>query len=283
MKSVFIITLSMLSAFAALPLRAMEIWVTIAPQKYFVERVGGDAVTVEVMVRAGQSPELYTPSASQLVKLAKADAYIGMGLPVEHTVLPRIEASMPHVRVLQTEKLAETHDHDHSQHESCVHGDHDPHVWMDPLAMVEFVEQVRELLSQLEPSKAGLFLANAEAVLVELKAMNQSLQQQFKPYAGRAFYINHPALGHFTERYGIVQRSLEQAGTDASARRIAELVKAARADQVGAIFTQPEFGRSSAAVVARALKVDVIELNPLAEDYFDNMRGIASALVASFR
>jgi zinc transport system substrate-binding protein len=281
MKTLFLIILSIVSTSAALRLHAVDLWVTIAPQKYFVERVGGDAVSVEVMVRPGQSPELYTPSASQLVRLARADAYVGIGLPVEHAVLPRIAASMPKVRVLQTGELGEAHHHQH--HEGCVHGDHDPHVWMDPVAMIDFVEQVRELLSELEPSQAGLFQANADEVLTELKATNLSLTEQFEPYKGRAFYINHPALGHFAERYGIVQRSLEQAGTDASARRIAELVKAARADQIGAVFTQPEFGRSSAAVVARALKVDVVELDPLAEDYFNNLQLIADRLAASFK
>lgn len=280
MKTIFIYAALVCASFTALPLQAAELWVTIVPQKYFVERIGGDAVTVEVLVRPGQSPELYTPSAAQLVRLAKADAYIGIGLPVEHAVLPRIEASMSQVRVLQTGELADAHDHHH--HEGCVHGDFDPHIWMDPLAMIEFVDKVRELLAQLEPSKAGLFQANADRVILELKATDALLKTQLKPHAGRVFYINHPALGHFAERYGIVQRSLEQAGTDASARRIAELVKAARADQVGAVFTQPEFGRSSAAVLARALKVDVVELNPLAEDYFKNLQLIADRLAASF-
>ncbi|MGJ8653370.1 MAG: metal ABC transporter solute-binding protein, Zn/Mn family [Opitutaceae bacterium] len=280
MKSFYLYALLLVSLFVALPLQAVELWVTIGPQKYFVERIGGDAVAVEVLVRPGQSPELYSPSAAQLVRLAKADAYVGIGLPVEHAVLPRIVASMPQVRILQTGELADAHDHHH--HEGCAHGDHDPHVWMDPAAMIEFVGQVRDLLAEIEPSKAELFQANADRVVSELKVLDAALKAQLDPYAGRVFYINHPALGHFAERYGIVQRSLEQAGTDVSARRIAELVKAARADQVGAVFTQPEFGRSSAAVLARALKVDVVELNPLAEDYFKNLQRIADKLVASF-
>lgn len=281
MKSLYLYALLLITPLVALPLQAVELWVTIGPQKYFVERIGGDAVAVEVLVRPGQSPELYTPSAAQLVRLAKADAYVGIGLPVEHAVLPRIEASMSQVRVLQTGELADAHDH--HQHEGCTHGDQDPHVWMDPVAMIEFVDKVCELLAHLEPSKAGLFQANADRVISELKVVDATLKAQLEPYAGRVFYINHPALGHFAERYGIVQRSLEQAGTDASARRIADLVKTARADQVGAVFTQPEFGRSSAAVLARALKVDVVELNPLAEDYFKNLQLIADRLAASFK
>ena len=33
-----------------------SVFVSIAPQKYFVERIGGDEVQVEVMVNPGESP-----------------------------------------------------------------------------------------------------------------------------------------------------------------------------------------------------------------------------------
>ncbi|MGJ8640027.1 MAG: metal ABC transporter solute-binding protein, Zn/Mn family [Opitutaceae bacterium] len=279
MKTLFVFAMASLASLVALPLQAVELWVTIAPQKYFVERVGGNEVSVQTLVKPGQSPELYSPSATQFARLAKADAYVGMGLPVEHQVLHRLKAFMPNVRVLQTGELAEPHDH----HEGCVHGDQDPHIWMNPIVMIEFVGEVRELLAGLEPSKEALFQANADRVISELKQKDAALKEQLAPFGGRAFYINHPALGHFAERYGLVQRSLEQAGTNPSARRVAELIKAARADAVGAVFTQPEFGRSSAVVLARALKVEAVELNPLAEDYFTNIQLIADRLASSFK
>lgn len=39
------------------------------PQKYFVERVGGQRVAVSAMVGPGQSPETYDPTPSQLSRL----------------------------------------------------------------------------------------------------------------------------------------------------------------------------------------------------------------------
>ncbi|UCH84845.1 MAG: zinc ABC transporter substrate-binding protein, partial [Candidatus Latescibacterota bacterium] len=44
-------------------------FVSILPQVYFVERIGGDHVTVEAMVGPGQSPETYEPTAKQLTRL----------------------------------------------------------------------------------------------------------------------------------------------------------------------------------------------------------------------
>ncbi len=277
------IPLCLLFAFAGLsaPLCALEVWVSILPQKYFVEQVGGEAVSVEVLVREGQSPELYAPSAAQFARLARADAYVGIGVPVENKVLPRIEASMPGVRILQTGELTE-HTHAHDSDGACGHGDEDPHVWMDPQEVISMVAQIRDLLIGLDPAGEALFRERAEALIGELQVLDDEIGERLSPYAGRAFYINHPSLGHFAERYGLRQLSIEHAGSAPSARRLAELVKEAQAAQVGVVFTQPEFGRTSAAVLARALNVEVVEINPLAEDYPENMRRIAESLERSF-
>ena len=257
------------------------IWVTIPPQKAMVEAVAGEWASVHVMVRPGQSPETYAPSVPQMVDLAKAEIYFGVGMPLERRILAKMERSMPQLHFVQTSDLIEA-GHDHAHHAGCLHGDLDPHVWMDPVWMLEFVEQVRVALIELEPASADIFNAKAEALNRQLRELDAALRLRFAPFAGRSFYINHPSLGHFAERYGLVQRSIEHAGSAPSARQIAGLVEAAKADGVGAIFSQPEFGRSSAEVLARALGVEVVELDALSVDYFRNMLDIAQALEDSF-
>ncbi|MFT4901805.1 MAG: zinc transport system substrate-binding protein [Lentimonas sp.] len=267
-------------------LTAAEVWVSILPQKYFVEAIGGEFVSVEVLVRPGQSPELYAPSAAQLARVAKADAYISIGVPVEYRILPRIAANMPDVRILQTAELPEAAYHEHHNHDdsgACVHGDVDPHVWMNPLWVAGTALQVQQLLGELVPEHAAEFAANAADFVARLRQLDEALLAQLQPYAGRAFYINHPSLGHFAARYGLTQLSIEHAGSAPSARRVADLVKQAKAEKVSVIFTQPEFGRSGATVLAQALGVDVIEINPLSESYFQNMRAIADHLERSFQ
>lgn len=264
-------------------LSAAEVWVSILPQKTLVEAIGGEFVTVQVLVRPGQSPELYAPSAAQLARLSRATAYVGIGVPVEQRVLPRIAQTMPGVRILQTGELAEHAHHAHDAHDACVHGDVDPHVWMDPVWVQQMLPQVLQLLKELEPAHAAYFEAQVADLQQQLQQVHERIAAQLRPYVGRAFYINHPSLGHFAQRYGLKQLSIEHAGSAPSARRVAELVKQAKAEQVGGVFTQPEFGRSGAAVLARALGVELMEVDPLAADYFQNLRTIADHLEQSFK
>lgn len=271
-----------------------EVWVSILPQQSIVSAIAGDAVKVQVMVRPGQSPETYSPSVPQMAALAKADLYFGIGMPLERVILSKVADRMPQMHFVQTADLVEhSHAHhghetqDHEAHEEThlghSHGDTDPHVWMDPVWMLGFVEQVRDALIEMDPSSTEIFTRNATAVSQKLKDVDASIRQQLEPFAGRSFYINHPSLGHFAEHYGLVQKSIEHSGSAPSAKQIAELVESAKAEKVSAIFTQPEFGQSSADILARALGVKTIEVDVLSSDYFSNMLDIAQSLADSYK
>lgn len=265
----------------------LKVWVSIQPQKAFVEAVAGGHAEVAVMVRPGQSPETYSPSVPQMTRLAQADVYFGIGMPLERAILDRLERSMPRIKFVQTAKIQEhAHEHEHSIGPTgdfaCDYGDGDPHVWMDPIWVIDHVDQVEAALSERRPDLSKQFSENAESFKAELRNLDVSLEEQLAPYTGRAFYINHPSLGHFAQRYGLVQRSIEQGGGAPSARQVASLVQSAKADGVGTVFSQPEFGRSSAEVLARALKVEVLELDVLSGQYLRNMEQIGKLLKASF-
>ena len=50
----------------------VRVTVSIVPQKYFVERIGGEHVDVNVMVLPGNSPATYEPRPEQLTALSEA-------------------------------------------------------------------------------------------------------------------------------------------------------------------------------------------------------------------
>src|SRR5690625_4904391 len=71
------------TAMAAVPLRA---FVSIAPEKTFVARVGGNRVQVTVMVQPGSEPETYEPTPRQIAALAGSDLYFRIGMPFERSL-----------------------------------------------------------------------------------------------------------------------------------------------------------------------------------------------------
>jgi len=81
----------------------LPVSVSILPQKYFVQKIGGDLVEVSVLVEPGASPETYEPKPKQMVTLAKAKIYFAIGVPFEKKWLPKIVSLNPNMLLVRTD------------------------------------------------------------------------------------------------------------------------------------------------------------------------------------
>ena len=61
----------------------LPVFVSVAPQSYFVEKIGGERVAVSVMVPPGASPATYEPKPAQMRDLSDAALYFAVGVPFE--------------------------------------------------------------------------------------------------------------------------------------------------------------------------------------------------------
>lgn len=102
----------------------LPVFVSVLPQKYFVERIGGDLVDVSVMVMPGASPATYEPSARQMVALSKAKAYFAIGVPFETTWLSRIVDANKKMLLVRTDKGVAKRQMEAHHHEEEEHGVH---------------------------------------------------------------------------------------------------------------------------------------------------------------
>ncbi len=102
---------------------ALRVFVSVLPLKTFVEKVGGNHVAVQAMVRPGFDPHTYDPTPQQISALAKSALYVRIGVPFETIWMKRIRSTNPHMRVVDAragiglQKL-EHHDGDEAAHAS---------------------------------------------------------------------------------------------------------------------------------------------------------------------
>ncbi len=82
----------------------MSVLVSVVPLATFVERIGGDQVRVQPLVRSGQNPHAYEPSPRQVADFQSAEVFVRVGLPLEDAWLPRIRAVNPGLVVLDARK-----------------------------------------------------------------------------------------------------------------------------------------------------------------------------------
>jgi len=259
----------------------LRVFVSVVPLKTFVERIGGDAVTVTAMVGPGHDPHTYDPAPRRIGALTEAQLYIRVGLPFEHTWMTRFAAVNPSMEVMDARAgLNLATDHDHAGHDHGAAG-HDPHVWTDPLLVKRMAADIRDTLGRLDPDNARAFAANYQDFAAELDALHADIQALFPPPANRRFMVYHPAWSHFAARYDLIQMAIEQEGKEPGARTLSTLIEEARHHDVRVIFVQPQMDKRLAERLAREIDGRVVVMDPLAADYGATLRRAARLIAGN--
>ncbi|BCS89770.1 metal ABC transporter solute-binding protein, Zn/Mn family [Pseudodesulfovibrio sediminis] len=268
----------------------MQVFVSIMPQKYFVQKIGGEMVQVDVLVGPAANPHMYEPSPRQMAALSKSKAYFAIGINLEAVWLDRIRAANRELRVINTQDgiqklpMAE-HDHhdnkamehDHEDHED--NGILDPHIWLDPMRARTIAENTCKGLALIDPEHASVYEANLAALLDEINQLDSAIAKTLAtlPEDRRSFMVFHPSWGYFAARYNLHQLPIEANGNTPSPRHLIEIIKHGREQGVHVVFVQPQFSQKSAQVIATELDAQVIPLDPLSDDWANNLRHAAEA------
>ncbi|MGQ9862687.1 MAG: metal ABC transporter solute-binding protein, Zn/Mn family [Thiobacillaceae bacterium] len=273
----------------------LPVFVSILPQKQIVERIGGDAVKVDVLVLPGQSPATYDPTPQQMVNLAKAAAYFRIGAPFENTWVPKIQQAHPKLKIVDTRQGitlqpmgGHAHDHDHGARPQAATASKatvtlDPHIWTSPPLVKQQAATVRDALIALRPAERARFEAGYARYAAELDALDADLRRVLSGKAKRRFMVFHPAWGYLASTYGLEQIPIEIEGKEPSPQALARIIDRAKAEGIRVIFVQKQFSRTAAEQVARAIGGEVVAIDPLAEDFVGNMREVAQALARALR
>lgn len=281
---------------------ALTVTVSIVPQQYFVERIGGDRVTVNVMVEPGSSPATYEPKPEQLKALDQAAAYFSIGVPFETVWLDRIAEANPDMVMVDTiadierMPMASHHHHDEDEEghadddhsEGEAEGDHedddhsedeaglpDPHVWVSPALVKVQAQVIYEALAALDPESEAAYRANLDAFIADIEALEGDIQATLAALESSKFIVFHPAWGYFAHDFGLEQVPIEVGGQEPSAQELAALIEEAQEENIRVIFAQPEFSTSDAETIAREIGGEVLLISPLAPDWLANMRQVA--------
>lgn len=263
---------------------SINVVVSIQPQAYFVERVGGRSVEITTLISPYQSPAVFDPSPKLMTRIQHADLYFTAGVPFENGLLPKIKAQWPELAIvdlsLNTEQQVSTAASSES-HADHVHG-HDgdaPHVWLDPMKVKEMARIICEHLVKADPTQASAFRKNRDQFVRDLDSIDAEIRWRLATIKQRTFFVNHPAYGQFAEAYGLTQVPIEVDGKEPGARRLAAFIERAKRDSVHALFVQPQFSGKTAGTIAQAVGAKLIEMDPLAYDYLENLRRMTIKLV----
>ena len=256
----------------------IKVFVSILPQAYFVERIGGSLVSVEVLVGPGKSHHTYEPTPRQITLLSEADVFFRIGVPFDNSLATKIAFTMNRVKMVETQKgipflfLPE----------SGAKGNPDPHIWMDPKLVKIQASTITEALSQIDSSHAEEYSTNLQSFHADLDNLDKEISRILEPLRGKEVYVFHPAYGYFLETYGLKQVAIETEGKEPGPRHLAELIGRMKQEKVKVLFIQPQFSSRTAKAIASEVGASIITIDPLSRDYLENLRQTALKIQKAF-
>lgn len=262
--------------------------VSILPEKYFVERIAGDHFEVLVLLGEGHNPVTYEPKPRQMSQLSNAKVFFLAGVPFETRWIRVIEKNNPEVKLvsltnkIELRKFQLTRDKHHHSEDGHAH-DFDPHFWLNPLLVKTAAKTIYETLAVINPSDSNLYKENYNNFINELEALDRGIRQQLANVKHRRFAVFHPSWGYFADAYGLQQLAIEAPNRQTGARTLNVTIKALKKYGIKVIFVQKQFSEMDAAMIARETGAKLVQVNPLAENYIENMQKVTRLFVEALQ
>ncbi len=202
--------------------------------------VAGNRAQVESLLPVGADPHAYQAAPSDVAKIAKSTVLIQNGIEYEHFLEPLLENAGGQRSIITATDGLTPNQMDSEETPGQMVGD--PHLWLDPVLVVTYVENIRDGLIQADPAGAETYKANADSYIAQLKDLDSWIRTQVEtvPAERRLVVTNHEALGYFAREYGftVVGSILPSLSSEASAsaQEIAASVDAIKASGAPAIF-----------------------------------------------
>src|SRR5699024_4861321 len=210
-----------------------KIFTSIYPLQYVTKEIAGDTAEVTSMYPPGVDAHTYEPTTKQLTELAKSElfVYLGAGMEgfAEHAAEALADTNVQFLEIGENEALfiegdeEEDHDHGHSH-------DVDPHIWLDPLRMIQVGEMVTQQLSNLHPEHTDIYEENFKNFEKDMLALHEAYEEILEDKTNKKMIVTHAAYGYWEARYKLEQIPISgiSSSDEPSQKDLVTLIKEAK-------------------------------------------------------
>jgi zinc/manganese transport system substrate-binding protein len=212
----------------------------------FVKNVGGDRVSVALLVGPEGDAHVYQPSPADAKKLAGAKVVFVNGFKFEGWIDRLIKASGTKANVVVATKGITPRemedDNESKKGQTHEHAGIDPHAWQSIANARIYVANIRDALMAADPDGKEIYERNAADYLAKLAAVETEVKEGIAkiPAERRRIITSHDAFGYFGAAYGFefIAPQGVSTETEASARDVAKIIRQIKAQKIPAVFLE---------------------------------------------
>jgi ABC-type Zn uptake system ZnuABC Zn-binding protein ZnuA len=223
------------------------------------QNVAGDRFVVDSLVPMGLDPHAFEPTPKDVARVSESNILIVNGAGLETWLQPVLEnAGGQRKMIVASAGLA------NRKPQPGEEAGTDPHFWLDPLNVIQYVKNIQNGLSQADPSGSDTYAKNADAYIAKLKELDGWIRSQVDtiPPQRRLLVTNHEEFGYFADRYGfkVVGAVIPSFSSEAapSAQSLAQLIEKIRSTEAPAVFLEITANPQLAQQIAAEAHVNVV-------------------------
>ncbi|HLR41927.1 MAG TPA: zinc ABC transporter substrate-binding protein [Pseudogracilibacillus sp.] len=263
-----------------------KIFTSIYPLQYVTKEIAGDTAEVTSMYPPGVDAHTYEPTTKQLTELAKSElfVYLGAGMEgfAEHAAEALADTNVQFLEIGENEALfiegdeEEDHDHGHSH-------DVDPHIWLDPLRMIQVGEMVTQQLSNLHPEHTDIYEENFKNFEKDMLALHEAYEEILEDKTNKKMIVTHAAYGYWEARYKLEQIPISgiSSSDEPSQKDLVTLIKEAKELDLNYIVFEKNSSNRVGEIIQEHLQAEAVyihNLETLTEDDVEHGRNYISIM-----
>lgn len=258
------------------------ILVSVAPYKFFVEKIAGETVKVGLMVPAGSSAHTFEPTPKQMLSASHADIWFQIGEGFEPRAGKALQSHHPEILFVDLRRGVDLIVDSGNEGGRCHCSHHakecseDPHFWLSARQAKIQAKTIADTLIARYPQHSAYYQEHLALLIKELDALDNEIKETLAPLKNRVVMVSHPAYAYFCRDYQLKQLSIEFEGKDPSPQQLTRVLTNARKAQIKTIFIQVQYNNKGARLIAKEMSAKLVTLDPYAENYFASMREIAT-------
>ena len=163
-------------------------------------------------------------------------------------------------------------DHGHKKHDDHghAHGEHDPHIWLDPLNAKVILTVMAKNMKMMDKKNSAKYDANLKKANAKIDGLVSEINKVINKNA--KYVVFHDAYQYFEKRFGIKTLGALTVNTDVlpGAEQLKDIRKVIKKENAKCIFSEPQFNPKIIKAIAKDTNIKTGVLDPLGADLKNN-------------
>ena len=178
-------------------------------------------------------------------------------------------------------------DHGHKKHDDHghAHGEHDPHIWLDPLNAKVILKEMAKQMKALDKKNASKYDKNLKITNAKIDNLVSDINKNINKKA--RYVVFHDAYQYFENRFGLQTLGALTVNADVlpGAEQLKDIRKVIKKEKAKCIFSEPQFNPKIIKAIAKDTSIKTGVLDPLGANlknneklYFKLINNLSSSL-----